>query len=60
VLINLIHDIDMLVYLLGDVHAVQGSLSSAVRDGWRTLQATQALLQAARTGQRHICPAFQP
>ena len=31
VLINLIHDIDMLVYLLGEVRAVQGSLSSAVR-----------------------------
>jgi hypothetical protein len=27
-------------------------------DGWRTLQATLALLQAARHGQRQTCPTF--
>ena len=46
VLINLIHDIDMLVYLLGEVRAVQGSLSSAVR-GFEVEDTGAALLEFA-------------
>ncbi len=46
VLINLIHDIDMLVYLLGEVRAVQGSLSSAVR-GFEVEDTASALLEFA-------------
>jgi predicted dehydrogenase len=44
VLINLIHDIDMLVFLLGEVRAVQGSLSSAVR-GFEVEDTGAALLE---------------
>jgi len=46
VLINLIHDIDMLVFLLGDVRAVQGSLSSAVR-GFKVEDTGSALFEFA-------------
>jgi predicted dehydrogenase len=46
VLINLIHDIDMLVYLLGDVRAVQGNLSSAVR-GFEVEDTASALFEFA-------------
>jgi predicted dehydrogenase len=46
VLINLIHDIDMLVFLLGDVRAVQGSLSSAVR-GFEVEDTGSALFEFA-------------
>lgn len=45
-LINLIHDIDMLVYLLGEVRAVQGSLSSAVR-GFEVEDTASALFEFA-------------
>jgi predicted dehydrogenase len=44
VLINLIHDIDMLVFLLGEVRAVQGSLSSAVR-GFEVEDTGSALIE---------------
>jgi predicted dehydrogenase len=46
VLINLIHDIDMLVFLLGEVHAVQGSVSSTVR-GLEVEDTGSALLEFA-------------
>ncbi len=46
VLINLIHDIDMLVFLLGEVRAVQGSLSSAVR-GFEVEDTGSALFEFA-------------
>ena len=56
-----LHDTDVYVQQLRHFRAVaegrEKPLCSAL-DGWRTLQATQALLQAARTGQRQICPAF--
>ena len=46
VLINLIHDIDMLLFLLGEVRAVQGRLSSAVR-GFEVEDTASALLEFA-------------
>ena len=56
-----LHDTDVYVQQLRHFRAVaegrEKPLCSAW-DGWRTLQATQALLQAARTGERQICPAF--
>ncbi len=55
------HEIDVYAQQLRHFRAVtekrEQALCSAL-DGWRTLQATQALLQAAHTGQRQICPAF--
>ena len=56
-----LHEIDVYAQQLRHFRAVaerrETPICSAL-DGWRTLQATQALLQAARTGQRQTCPAF--
>ena len=56
-----LHDTDVYVQQLRHFRAVaegrEKPLCSTL-DGWRTLQATHALLQAARTGQRQICSAF--
>ncbi len=56
-----LHEIDVYVQQLRHFRAVaerrETPICSAL-DGWRTLQATLALLQAARTGQRQSCPAF--
>ena len=46
VLINLIHDIDMLVYLLGEVRAVQAQSSNKVR-GLEVEDSASALLEFA-------------
>ena len=57
-----VHEIDVYLQQLRHFRAVaerrETPICSAL-DGWRTLQATQALLQAARTGQRQTCPPFQ-
>ena len=56
-----VHAIDVYVQQLRHFRAVAERREQAIcsaLDGWRTLQATQALLQAARTGQRQICTAF--
>jgi hypothetical protein len=56
-----LHEVDVYVQQLRHFRAVaerrETPICSAL-DGWRTLQATLALLQAARTGQRQSCPAF--
>jgi len=56
-----VHEIDVYVQQLHHFRAVaerhEAPICSA-RDGWRTLQATQALLMAAHTAQRQTCPAF--
>ena len=58
---SMVHDIDVYEQQLRHFRAVaerrETPLCSA-RDGARTLQATLALLEAARTGQRQTCPAF--
>jgi predicted dehydrogenase len=58
---SMVHEIDVYVQQLRHFRAVaerrEQPICSAL-DGWRTLQATQALLQAARTGQRQTCPTF--
>ena len=58
---SMVHDIDVYEQQLRHFRAVaerrETPLCSA-RDGARALQATLALLQAARTGQRQTCPAF--
>jgi hypothetical protein len=56
-----VHEIDVYVQQLRHFRAVaerrEQPICSAL-DGWRTLQATLALLQAARNGQRQTCPTF--
>ncbi len=57
-----VHEIDVYVQQLRHFRAVaerrETPICSAL-DGWRTLQATQALLNAAQSGQRQTCPTFR-
>ncbi len=56
-----VHETDVYVQQLRHFRAVaerQAPPLCSALEAWRTLQATQALVQAAQTGQRQICPAF--
>lgn len=57
-----VHEIDVYVQQLRHFRAVaerrETPICSAL-DGWRTLQATQALLNAGQSGQRQTCPTFR-
>jgi predicted dehydrogenase len=56
-----VHEIDVYVQQLRHFRAVaerQAQPLCSALEAWRTLQATQALVQAAESGQRQICPTF--